>query len=118
MFIAALIVSVLFAPLLVVSAAGKLQRSASQVATLERVGALKIAPVLAVLELAGAAGLIGGLAWWPIGVAASVGLALYFLGAIAAHVRVKDYAIAPPAVLLLVSVTALALRVASAGATS
>ena len=118
MFIATLIVSVLFAALLVVSATGKLQHSASQTATLERVGAAGIAPVLAVLELAGAVGLAAGLAWWPLGIAAGTGLALYFIGAIGAHLRVRDRGIAAPAVLLLVSLAAIALRLASSGALS
>ncbi|MEV6302917.1 DoxX family protein [Actinoplanes sp. NPDC051861] len=114
MFIATLILSVLFAALLVVSAAGKLRGEASQVATLERVGARKLAPVLALLELAGAAGLVAGLAWWPIGIAAGTGIALYFLGAIGAHLRVKDTAVTPAAVLLVVSLAAVTMRALTA----
>ncbi|WBB69347.1 DoxX family protein [Micromonospora sp. WMMD812] len=114
MFIATLVVSVAFAALLVVSAIGKLHRSPAQVATLDRVGALKIAPVLAALELAGALGLLAGLLWWPLGVAAGTGLVLYFLGAIGAHLRVRDRMILPPTVLLIVSLAAVALRLASA----
>jgi hypothetical protein len=118
MFIATLVLGLVFAALLVVSAVGKFQGSASQAATLERVGARRIAPVLAVLELAGAAGLVIGLAWWPLGIAAGVGLALYFIGAVGAHLRVGDRTIVAPAVLLLVSLAAIALRLASSGALS
>jgi len=42
------------------------------------------------LELAGVAGVLAGLAWAPIGVAAAVGLALLMLGAIGFHVRASD----------------------------
>ena len=42
------------------------------------------------VELAGVAGVLAGLAWAPIGVAAAVGLALLMLGAIAFHVRASD----------------------------
>jgi hypothetical protein len=42
------------------------------------------------LELAGVAGVLAGLAWPPIGVAAAVGLALLMLGAIGFHVRASD----------------------------
>jgi hypothetical protein len=42
------------------------------------------------VELAGVAGVLAGLAWAPIGVAAAVGLALLMLGAIGFHVRASD----------------------------
>jgi hypothetical protein len=49
--------------------------------------------VIGLLELAGVAGVLLGLAWWsPIGVAAAVGLALLSLGAITFHVRASDTA--------------------------
>lgn len=46
--------------------------------------------VIGLLELAGVAGVLAGLAWWPIGVAAAIGLALLVLGAIVFHVRASD----------------------------
>jgi hypothetical protein len=45
---------------------------------------------IGLLELAGVAGVLLGLAWAPIGVAAAVGLALLSLGAIGFHVRASD----------------------------
>ena len=42
------------------------------------------------LELAGAAGLVTGLAWAPIGIAAAVGLVAMMGGAVVAHVRAGD----------------------------
>jgi hypothetical protein len=44
---------------------------------------------LALVEILGALGLLVGIWVVPIGVAAAAGLTLYFLGAVAAHVRVK-----------------------------
>jgi DoxX-like family len=46
--------------------------------------------LIGLLELAGVAGALAGLAWPPIGVAAAVGLALLVLGAIGFHVRASD----------------------------
>ena len=48
--------------------------------------------VIGLLELAGVVGVLAGLAWAPIGVAAAVGLALLLLGAIIFHVRTADSA--------------------------
>jgi hypothetical protein len=68
-------------------------------------------PWLAACELAGAAGLVLGLAWRPIGVAASVGLVAYFVGAVAAHIRVGDYqGVGPASFILALAVGALATR--------
>ena len=44
-------------------------------------------PVLAVLEIAGAIGLLLGIWSKPLGVAAAACLALYFLGAVISHIR-------------------------------
>ncbi|MGA9489956.1 MAG: DoxX family protein [Mycobacterium sp.] len=44
------------------------------------------------LELVGVAGVLAGLRWAPIGVAAAIGLALLVLGAIVFHVRASDSA--------------------------
>jgi hypothetical protein len=46
--------------------------------------------VIGLLELAGVAGVLAGLGWAPIGVAAAIGLGLLSLGAIAFHVRASD----------------------------
>jgi hypothetical protein len=65
-------------------------------------------------EAAGAAGLVAGLFWWPIGVAAAIGVVLYFVGAVGSHLRVRDPQVVPPAVLLVVAAAALALRLLTA----
>lgn len=46
--------------------------------------------LIGLLELAGVAGVLVGLAWPPIGVAAAIGLTLLVLGAIVFHVRASD----------------------------
>jgi hypothetical protein len=46
--------------------------------------------LIGLLELAGVAGVLEGLVWPPIGVAAAIGLALLVLGAIVFHVRASD----------------------------
>lgn len=110
MFIAASILSVLFSALLVFSAVGKLRKDPKQMAVLELVKATKAAPLLATLEIAAAAGLLVGLAWWPVGIAAGIGAVLYFAGAIVAHLRVGDRSVTGAAVLLGVSAAVVVLR--------
>ncbi|AZM46520.1 transmembrane invasion protein [Streptomyces sp. WAC 06738] len=67
-------------------------------------------PYLGALKLAGAAGLVVGLAAVPwLGVAAGVGLTLFFVGAVAAHVRARVFHnIAFPGVYLLLALASAA----------
>lgn len=78
--------------LAVVSALGKLRRSSYIVKTVHEAAGVPIQwfPFLASLEFAAAIGLLAGIRYAPLGVAAAGGMALYFVGAIAAHVRAKD----------------------------
>lgn len=104
--------SIVLAGLAVVSGAGKLARHQLQVEVMQRVGVpLDRMWLLATAELAGAAGLIVGLWWWPIGVAAAAGLTLYFIGAVLAHLRVRDHSIGTALAMLVLSAATLALRV-------
>jgi uncharacterized membrane protein YphA (DoxX/SURF4 family) len=48
--------------------------------------------MIGILELAGVTGVLVGLAWPPIGVAAAIGLSLLALGAIVFHGRASDSA--------------------------
>jgi hypothetical protein len=85
------IVSILLAALLVFTAVRKLSHRPEVVATYTRVGVPEERlDQLAWILLAGAAGLIAGVFWPPIGVAAGIGLVVYFLLAIAAHLRAGD----------------------------
>ncbi|MGC0365285.1 putative membrane protein YphA (DoxX/SURF4 family) [Rhodococcus sp. 27YEA15] len=115
MFIATAIVSALLAVLLLASAAGKLRKDPAQVESMKSVGFPESNMwLLATAEIAGAAGLVAGLFWWPIGAAAAIGVILYFIGAVVAHLRVSDGKQLPAIVVLLVAVAALVLRLVSA----
>jgi len=105
-------VSVLLAVLLVVTAARKLSHRDAVVATYRRVGVPEERlNQLAALLLAGAAGLVAGLWWTPVGVAAAAALVAYFVLAIGAHMRARDAANAPtPAVYLALAAAALVLH--------
>jgi hypothetical protein len=66
---------------------------------------------LAVILLAGAVGLIAGLFWAPIGVAAAIGLVCYFTLAVVAHFRHNDQRNLPaPLVLLALAAAVLIVR--------
>lgn len=116
MFIATAVLSILLTAMLTFSAVGKLRRDAAQMATMQSVGfPTERVPLLATAELAGAAGLLIGLFIWPIGVAAAVGVTLYFAGAVGFHLRARDgAAVAPAAALLVAAIATLVLRILSA----
>jgi hypothetical protein len=109
------IVSTVLAAMLVVTAVRKLGHREAVVATYRRVGVPEERlNVLAALLLAGAAGLVAGLWWRPLGVAAATALILYFVLAIGAHIRAHDTAHTPmPALYLVLSATTLALHLAT-----
>lgn len=73
--------------------------------------------MLGLLKLAGAAGLLLGLfGVRPIGIAAAVGLVLYFIGAVAALVRARVYhQLGLPTPFLLLAVASLVLMVSVSG---
>ncbi|MFC7563775.1 DoxX family protein [Actinomadura namibiensis] len=66
-------------------------------------------PRLAALEIAGAVGLLAGIAFRPFGTAAGIGVALYSTGAVPTHLRARDVKEAPlPVVLLVVAIAPIA----------
>jgi hypothetical protein len=71
-------------------------------------------PFLAALKAAGAAGLVVGLMGVQlVGIAAATGLVLFFVGAVAAHVRARAYQkIAFPGCFLVLAIACLALAAA------
>jgi uncharacterized membrane protein YphA (DoxX/SURF4 family) len=109
-----LVITILFAAIVAFSGIGKIRRDPRIVQVIhEVVGVpLKYFSLLAACELAGALGLVLGI-WWPsMGVAASVGLVLYFVGATVSHLRVSDVkGIGPAAFMLTVAAGALAMRI-------
>jgi hypothetical protein len=112
MFVACVLTSILLAALMTFAAVRKLGHREEVVATYTRVGVPEDKlDYLAFVLLAGAAGLLAGLAWAPIGVVAAAGTVVYFLLAVAAHVRHDDRANLPtPVAIELIAVAALALR--------
>jgi DoxX-like protein len=112
---AATVTSILLAALMAFAAVRKLGHREEVVATYTRVGVPEDRlDQLAVVLLAGAAGLLVGLAWPPLGVAAAAGTVAYFLLAIRAHLRHDDRANLPtPVVMELLAVAVLALRLAT-----
>ncbi|MCY0944432.1 DoxX family protein [Streptomyces antarcticus] len=112
MFIAYTVVGILLALALTASATFTLRRNDQILASMRKVEVPDSwLPRLAALKAAGAAGLVAGLWIPPIGAAAAAGVTLYFIGAVIAHLRVKDYELAPATVLALLAAAALILRV-------
>jgi DoxX-like protein len=72
-------------------------------------------PPLGTLLAAGALGLLAGIAVPWLGTFAAAGLVLYFTGAFAAHLRVRDRHLGPWAVYFCLAVAALAVRLAYHG---
>jgi hypothetical protein len=116
MFVAYTVIAVLLTLALLASATAKLRRVPQLVAGLTGLGVpLGLFPFLAACEIAGAGGLLIGLWYPPVGVAAAIGLVLYFLGAVGAHLRGRDFKGLPnAAVMLAASAAALILEAISA----
>jgi DoxX-like family len=108
----AAVVTVLLAAILAFAAARKLTHREDVVAAYAKVGVPEDRlNQLACILLAGAAGLLLGLAWAPIGIAAAGGVVVYFLLAIAAHVRHRDIGNLPaPIAIEALAVTAVVLQ--------
>ncbi|MGA7834326.1 MAG: DoxX family protein [Acidimicrobiales bacterium] len=89
------------------SAVGKLNKAPAIVESLTSVGVTPPQiPLLASLEILGVLGLVVGIWIRPLGDAASLGFALYFLGAVSSHLRVraKLHELATPGLLLVIAI--------------
>ncbi|MFE3194168.1 DoxX family protein [Nocardia sp. NPDC059240] len=91
MHITALILSVLLALAMLQSGLMKFVRPAwiRQFAAAVHLNTSQLA-ILGTLQIAATLGLIGGIWFPPVAIAAAIGLVLYFVGAIAAHLRSHD----------------------------
>jgi hypothetical protein len=107
------VLSVVLAASLAFAAIRKLGHSPDVVRSYARVGVPEDRlGALALILLAGALGLVAGLFWEPIGVAATVGVVCYFVLAVAAHIRFHDERHLPtPLVILALAIGALILRI-------
>ena len=105
----AVIVTGLLAACMVYAAVRKLTHSEAVVRSYAQAGVPEERlNVLAALLLAGAAGLLAGLVWEPVGTVAAAATAVYFAVAVAAHVRAGDAArLGMPLVLALLAVAVL-----------
>jgi hypothetical protein len=114
-FVSLVVVTVFMSAILLISAGAKSLRTrhiTEQMATLGVPSSMMLFLIGA--QVAGAAGAIAGLWWGPLGIAAAIGLTLYFAGAIASHLRVSDHKGALPATLLAVaSIALIVLRTAT-----
>jgi len=96
------------------SGVGKIRRDPRIVRVIHEVIGVPLSyfPLLAACEFAGVLGLLLGIWWPPLGVAAGIGLVLYFVGAVASHLRVGDVkGIGPAAFMLAVAAAALVMRI-------
>jgi DoxX-like family len=107
------VVTVLLAAILAFAAVRKLTHREDVVATYAKVGVPEERlNQLAFVLLLGAAGLLLGLAWAPIGIAAAAGVVVYFVLAIVAHVRHDDAGNLPtPVAIEVMALAALALQI-------
>lgn len=88
---ATVIVTLLLAALFTFSASIKLLGVSASLAIRDHLGVTPLQwRLIGALELAGVAGVLAGLAWPPIGIAAAIGLALLSIGALAFHLRASD----------------------------
>ncbi|GLW74876.1 membrane protein [Kitasatospora phosalacinea] len=115
MFVSLVAVTVFMSVLLLVSAGAKSLRTRHITEQMSTLGVPQgMMALLIGAQVAGAAGAVAGLRWGPVGIAAAIGLTLYFAGAVASHLRVGDLKGAPPAaVLTVVSVALIVLRAAT-----
>jgi hypothetical protein len=115
MSLATAIVSALLASAMAYSAVRKLSHQEKYIGGYLRVGVPEDKlNYLALILIAGAAGLILGLFWAPIGVAAAIGVIVYFSTAVAFHIRADDARNLPtPLTLLVLGTVALALQLAT-----
>jgi hypothetical protein len=113
-FLACAVIVSLLSLALLGSAAGKLTKHPKVVESLGKCGVPSSwHPRLAAAEIACAVGMVLGL-WVPaLGVAAAVGVVLYFVGAVIAHVRVSDNEVAAPIVFIVLAVVVIVLRIAT-----
>ena len=110
MHIAALVLSVVLGLAMLASGVMKLVRAPRIVSLM---AAVNVTPsqltILGALQVASTIGLIIGVIWFPpLAIAASIGLILYFTGAIVAHLRAGDPAMQGAIAFLFLAVATMA----------
>src|SRR5436189_1740901 len=113
MFITYIVVTILAAAAIIFSATLDFIRYAPILSNMAKVGVSESwMTTLGILKAAGALGLLVGIGLPLIGIAAAMGLTLFFVGAIVTHLRGRDYSFGPAVVFLLLTVGSLVLRLA------
>ncbi|WP_262699531.1 MULTISPECIES: DoxX family protein [Streptomyces] len=115
MFVGYVIAAVLVTVMLVFSGRGLIVKDERVMASLSAVQVSDSWRLpLAAVKFAGALGLAAGIVFRPLGIVAAVGVVLFFLGAVGAHLRVKDgKGAAFPVALVVVSAAPLLFGLAS-----
>lgn len=112
MHIAALILSIVLGLAMLASGVMKLIRAPRIVSLM---AAVHVTPpqltVLGALQVASTIGLIAGIWFPPLAIAAAIGLVLYFTGAIVAHVRAGDPAMQGAIMFLLLAIATMVMLV-------
>jgi DoxX-like family len=109
-----LAIPLVLAAIVAFSGVGKLRRDPYIVKVIHEVVGVPMNyfPLPAACEFAGTVGLVLGIRWPLLGIAAATGLVTYFVGAVVSHLRVGDAkGVGPAAFILTLSAAALALRV-------
>jgi hypothetical protein len=112
-FIAYIVVAVLLSLVLLMSARGDITRDPKITEAIKALGVPDswFLP-LGLVKIAGALGLLAGILYRPLGIAAAIGVILYFLGAVITHLRAGDKkGLGTPAVIMLVAVALLVLGI-------
>lgn len=114
MYIATVVLSVILAALLVFSGIGKLRHDPKQMGVMKAINFPEDQVWwLAIIEFIGALGLLLGLWAWPIGLAAVIGVIMYFIGALIFHLRAHDKNIGPAIVIIVLAVVTMVMRLTS-----
>ncbi len=114
MFIAYIVVTVLAAAANVFSATLDFIRYKQILINMAKVGVSESwLTTLGILKAAGALGLLVGIRVPLIGIAAAIGLVLFFLAAVITHLRAHDHSFGLAVVFLLLAVAALVLQVSA-----
>jgi DoxX-like family len=115
MFVAYIIVTIIAAAANIFSATLDFIRFKQILVNMAKVGVPESwITMLGTLKAAGAVGLLVGMGVPPIGVAAAIGLVLFFIGAVITHLCAGDYSFGLAVIFLLLAAAALVLRLASA----
>jgi hypothetical protein len=117
MFVVTAVLAILLSLAYAMAGGNKLAGSKMAVEQSQHLGiSLERYKIIGALEILAVVGLLVGLAFWPLGVAASAGLILLMIGALTFHLRLGDKPaqFAPAIVLGLLAAAELIVRVASA----